>query len=175
MQAYLKTKLRLTQSIFIHIKKISDTSESKKRQFLRILKPLYGTCDVGDYRGSTVKGHLSNDLKLVLSFEDCSLCIEEKKPKIIDGYCVQVYNYLSLQNVEFQKLVKPTRNQFWCYTKRLWPVKLLCTGNQTISRKVILQCRNNTTPRFWILCYGAQALKSLEDVASNSYELGTDD
>lgn len=66
-QAYLQIASKLTREVFV---KPNSGFELRSDQLLRLLNPLYGLSDSGDYWHVTMKKHLTNDLKMHLLTED---------------------------------------------------------------------------------------------------------
>ena len=76
-QAYLQSAYKLMREVFV---KPTKQFRLPPGRLLRLLKPLYGLSDSGDYWHSTFSNHLINDLRMTKTAGDLSLFI-----KVVDG------------------------------------------------------------------------------------------
>lgn len=60
-QAYLQSSSKLSREVYV---KPENGINLKRKEPLKLLKPLYGLSDSGDYRRMTMKNHLVNNLKM---------------------------------------------------------------------------------------------------------------
>lgn len=64
-QSYLQSKDRLSRDIYLQPRpEDMDLFGLKEGQCLRLLKPLYGSCDAGDYWGITLMTHIKKVLEM---------------------------------------------------------------------------------------------------------------
>ena len=65
-QAYLQSKDPFTKELYLLPKPCDRIYFNvNEDQVLRLLKPLYGTCDAGDYWNKTISEHTTEDLKMI--------------------------------------------------------------------------------------------------------------
>lgn len=112
-QAYLQSKSHMTRDVYIRPKKdgrkILGLNDG---QFFKILKPLYGLCDVRDYWGQTMESHLMNDLKMDQSDGDSAMYVWIHDGRL-SGITGMYVDYLLIAgNVAFQKHTEKTLKHF---------------------------------------------------------------
>lgn len=74
IQAYLQAKDVLTRDVYLQPKPEDlHLFGLRPDELLKIIKPLYGLCDFGDYWNVTIDDHLKNDLKMRKDVSDVSL------------------------------------------------------------------------------------------------------
>lgn len=108
-QAFLQSAEKLSRDIYI---KPSKEFRLDQDALLKLLKPLYGLCDSGDYWYSTFSSHLRNDLGMTPTISDAALffkCIDAQLRGIIGTY---VDDTISAGSTEFDMESKITEEKF---------------------------------------------------------------
>lgn len=78
-QAYLQSKTNLTRKVYIRPKQEDrKVLGIKNGEVFRLVRPLYGLCDAGDYWTHTMETHLVNDLKMQQASGDSALFFWKK-------------------------------------------------------------------------------------------------
>ena len=112
-QAYLQSGEKISRKIFLLPKKRDlEAFGLEEHEIMELLRPLYGTCDSGDYWGVTVQRHITDDLKMTPTAGDPSLYLKRNKGDI-DGI---MGNYIDdgalAGNEAFQRLTEKTLVKF---------------------------------------------------------------
>lgn len=112
-QAYLQSKSHLTREVYIRPKeRDKEILGVKDGELFKLIRPLYGLCDAGDYWGETMTSHLINDLKMRPTSGDPSLYYWKDRGKLAGVTGMYVDDLLNAGNVNFQKHAESTLNVF---------------------------------------------------------------
>lgn len=86
-QAYLQSKHKFTQNIYIKVKQAHEHLFGlKENELPHLTKPLYGLYDSEDYWGLAVRDHVVDDLGMTPTIGDSALYTKETNGKV-DGIC----------------------------------------------------------------------------------------
>lgn len=113
-QAYLQSEDALSREVYIlpHKRDLKYFSIGE-HQALKLLKPLYGTCDAGDYWYETISRHAKNDLGMIATKGDPSLYYELDANGILRGLMgLYVDDGMLAGNRFFQSLTTKTMKTF---------------------------------------------------------------
>ena len=80
--------------------------------YLRLNKPLYGTCDSGDYWGTTFTQHVWKEMKMMPMIGDPSLYVKKVGSTRIRMLRSYVYDCMFAGDRTFDRLVEYTRTNF---------------------------------------------------------------
>lgn len=115
-QAYLQSADELMRDVYVKPTKEFELGED---QILKLMKPLYGLADSGDYWGKTFSSHLRDELGMQLTTGDGALFFKHLDKKL-QGVCATfVDDTLQAGNKEFQDLADNTLRRFQC-REREW-------------------------------------------------------
>jgi Reverse transcriptase (RNA-dependent DNA polymerase) len=92
----------------------SGEFELQPNQVLKLLKPLYGLADSGDYWGSTLREHFENDLGMTSTTGDAALFFKQIRGELMGMTCSYVDDLLSAGNPEFVKHTEKRTTRFDC-------------------------------------------------------------
>ena len=110
-RAYLQSAEELMRDVYI---KPNGEFELGPDQLLKLLKPLYGLCDSGDYWGKTFSQHLTDDLGMKPTTLDPALYAKKMHEKL-KGLCATcVDDTLQAGDKEYQEMTKMTLEKFKC-------------------------------------------------------------
>jgi Reverse transcriptase (RNA-dependent DNA polymerase) len=79
-QAYLQSAESLIRDVYL---KPPAVLNLRGDQVLKLLRPLYGLCDAGDYWARTILDHLTKDLNLTQSIGDSGLFFRAMNKKLV--------------------------------------------------------------------------------------------
>ena len=102
-QAYLQSADQLMRDVYIRPAKEFRLNEN---QLLRLLKPLYGLTDAGDYWDATMTNHLKNDLGMSQTSLDISLFFKMIRGKLAGMSGMYVDDGIHAGNDEFFKTLR---------------------------------------------------------------------
>lgn len=108
-QAYLQSAERLMRDIYV---KPSKEFRLPKDTLLKLLKPLYGLSDSGDYWYSTFTRHLKDDLHMTPTFSDPALFFKVIHGQVTGLIGSYVDDTISAGNNDFVELSKLTEHTF---------------------------------------------------------------
>lgn len=110
-QAYLQSREKLLRDVYV---KPSKEFELGPNQLLKLLKPLYGLADSGDYWGKTLRSHLQEDLGMSKSTIDDALYVRFFREQL-DGLCATyVDDMLQAGTPKYSDNAKKTESSFQC-------------------------------------------------------------
>ena len=110
-QAYLQSAEKLMRDVYV---KPNGEFELAPNQLLKLLKPLYGLADSGDYWGQTFSQHLADDLGMIPTTIDPALYSKIMDNRLI-GLCTTfVDDTLQAGDVKYQAITKMTLQKFKC-------------------------------------------------------------
>ena len=119
-QAHLQSAENLMRDVFITPK---GEFELSKDQLLKLLKPLYGLADSGDYWDKTFSRHLTDDLGMRPCVCDPALYGMKIDEKLL-GLCTTcVDDALQAGNDKYQAITKATLQKFKCRDREFDEVK----------------------------------------------------
>lgn len=111
IQAYLQSADKLMRDVFINAPK---EFELNKNQIMKLLKPLYGLSDSGDYWDKTMSDHLRNELGMNIATGGDGLFFKALD-KDLKGICATYVDVaLFAGNKEFQEESEVVRDRFEC-------------------------------------------------------------
>ena len=110
-QAYLQSADRLMRDVYLIPSKESGLAPDK---LLKLLKPLYGLADSGDYWGKTLSEHLLKDIGMKTTLGDGALLYNTMEISLSGLCATYVEDILQAGNDEFSDLVKKTEETFQC-------------------------------------------------------------
>ena len=119
-QAYLQSAERLMRDVYI---KPNGEFELSKDQLLKLLKPLYGLADSGDYWGKTFSQHLTDDLGMKPCVCDPALYGMKIEEKLLGLCATCVDDALQAGNDKYQEITKATLQKFKCRDREFDDVK----------------------------------------------------
>lgn len=108
-QAYLQSDSPLVRNVYI---KPPPELRMPKGRVLRLIKPLYGLADSGDYWGSTSSRHHQMDLGMRNTCGDLSLYYRRNKGKLVGLSGVVVDDTLQCGTEEFWDITSKTMDKF---------------------------------------------------------------
>jgi Reverse transcriptase (RNA-dependent DNA polymerase) len=79
-QAYLQSAENLLRDVYLKPPAVLNLSSDT---MLKLLRPLYGLCDAGDYWARTILDHLTKDLNLVQTVGDSGLFFQTMNRKLV--------------------------------------------------------------------------------------------
>lgn len=110
-QAYLQNAEKLLRDVYV---KQSKDIETSPNQIFKLMKPLYGRSDSGDYWGRTIHEHLKGELELNQTTNDAAFSLKSLGDKL-SGLCVTyVDDLLQAGDKDFAKLAEKTEKRFKC-------------------------------------------------------------
>jgi hypothetical protein len=113
-QAYLQSTEPLRRDVFVKPTADFDISEDK---MLKLIRPLYGLADSGDYWGKTLLTHITEDLEMTSTIGDPALFYKHHSgilKGVVENY---VDDILQTGDAEFQKLAEGTLRKFRCHDR----------------------------------------------------------
>lgn len=108
-QAYLQSAEKLMREVYVRPTKEFNLSEDN---LLRLLKPLYGLSDSGDYWHSTFSNHLQHDLNMTQTTGDLSLFFKAIEGKLRGLTGAYVDDTLGAGDTAFEKESEVTGERF---------------------------------------------------------------
>lgn len=115
-QAFLQSADELMCDVYIQPSKEFELNEN---QVLKLLKPLYGLADAGDYWGKTMSSHLRNDLEMETTTSDAAFFFKRAGEKL-QGMCATfVDDSLHAGDEDYVQLTDKTMQRFEC-REREW-------------------------------------------------------
>lgn len=115
-QAYLQSAEELLRDVYIQPGKEFELRED---QILKLLRPLYGLSDSGDYWGATFSKHLKEDLGMETTTLDPAFFFKKVKEKLKGMTATYVDDTLQAGDESFQRLADQTEKRFQC-KERAW-------------------------------------------------------
>ena len=119
-QAYLQSAESLMRDVYI---KPNGEFELSKGQLLKLLKPLYGLADSGDYLGKTFSLHLTDDLGMKPCVCDPALYGMKINEKLLGLCATCVDDALQAGNGKYREITKATLQKFKCRDREFDDVK----------------------------------------------------
>lgn len=107
--AYLQSAEKLMREVYVRPTKEFRLSSN---QLLRLLKPLYGLSDSGDYWHSTFSNHLTRDLNMTLTTGDLSLFFRVVEGKLRGMTGAYVDDIIGTGDAAFEKESEVTGERF---------------------------------------------------------------
>ena len=108
-QAYLQSAERLMREIYVRPTKEFKLSHD---QLLRLLKPLYGLADSGDYWHITFSSHLRRDLQMIPTLNDLSLFFKTVKGELAGMIGAYVDDTIGAGTAQFSRDSLVTEKRF---------------------------------------------------------------
>lgn len=115
-QAYLQSAEDLLRDVYIKPGKEFELGED---QILKLLRPLYGLSDSGDYWGATFSKHLKEDLGMETTTTDGAFFFKKVAEKLQGMTATYVDDTLQAGDESFQRLADQTESRLQC-KKRVW-------------------------------------------------------
>ncbi len=119
-QAYLQSADNLRRDVYI---KAPKEFNLKPGHVLKLLKPLYGLTDAGDYWNYTMKLHLVQDLGMTTSTADPSLFVKYENGKLIGVIATYVDDSLICGTDKFMEMTNATLKKFDSREREMAPTK----------------------------------------------------
>ena len=119
-QAYLQSAESLMRDLYV---KPNGEFELGHNQLLKLLKPLYGLADGGDYWGKTFAQHLLDDLGMVPTTLDPALYSMKIQDALMGLCATYVDDTLQAGNTMYQEMTKLTLQKFKCREREFDNVK----------------------------------------------------
>lgn len=113
-QAYLQSASKLIRDIYLQPGK---DLEIHGDILFKLLRPLYGLSDSGDYWQTTFSGHIKNDLKMSEALSDYSLFFKRSRDELIGLSGTYVDDIISAGTKQFEKNAEKTSQRFDCKKK----------------------------------------------------------
>lgn len=113
-QAYLQSASKLIRDIYL---KPGKDLELNGNQLLKLLRPLYGLSDSGDYWNTTFSDHIKNDLKMKNTVSDYSFFFKTIRGKLLGLAGTFVDDIICAGSNEFEKDTMSTAKRFECKPK----------------------------------------------------------
>lgn len=85
----------------------------------RLLSPLYGSSEPGDYWNTTLLANIENDLKMRTTIEDYSFILQATRPKVVGLMPTFVDDVIATDSPEFWKEIQVTEGTFE-YKTEIW-------------------------------------------------------
>ena len=113
-QAYTQSDDCLSRELFLQPKPRDAALFSlSEGETLKLLKPIYGKTDAGDYWNVTVDWHAGNNLRIKTTTGDSSLYIKPRQGREAEGLMGMLFDDgLLCGNTEFQRLTEATLEKF---------------------------------------------------------------
>ena len=108
-QTYLESASELLREVYLRPNRQLHVPAG---YVLKLLRPLYGLADSGDYWHLTFSKHLTDDLRMKAAASDLSLFFRRAKGKISGLLASYVDDTLAYGDNSFAKLTKKTREKF---------------------------------------------------------------
>jgi hypothetical protein len=115
-QAYLQSAEPLMRDVYI---KPSAEFELNATQMLKLLRPLYGLADSGDYWGSTLLNHLNEELGMKQTVGDPAMFFKMIDSKLQGMCATYVDDALHAENVVNKEITEKTTKRFKCRYKEM--------------------------------------------------------
>jgi Reverse transcriptase (RNA-dependent DNA polymerase) len=115
-QAYLQSAEPLLRDVYI---KPSDEFELNANQVLKLLRPLYGLADSGDYWGSTQLNHLKEKLGMKQMVGDPAMFFKMLDSKLQGMCATYVDDALHAGNKVYEGITEKTMKRFKCRDKEM--------------------------------------------------------
>ena len=113
-QAYLQNADQLVRDVYL---KPSKEFELALDKILKLLKPLYGLADSGEYWGKTLSEHLLKDIGMKSTLRDEAVFYKMMKNSLAGLCATYVDDILQAGNEEFSQLMKKTEEKFQCKSR----------------------------------------------------------
>jgi Reverse transcriptase (RNA-dependent DNA polymerase) len=110
-QAYLQCAEKLLRDVYI---KPTKEFSMGPGQLLKLLRPLYGLADSGDYWGRTLANHLRKDLGMKSTTGDPALFFKNIQEKLSGLCATYVDDTLQAGDQKFVELSELTQMRFQC-------------------------------------------------------------
>ena len=110
-QAYLQSAEQLMRDLYVIP---SEEFELGPDQVLKLLNPLYGLADSGDYRGKTLKAHLQTELGMDSAVNDAALFFKTAGEELLGLCATYVDDALHAGDKEYSDMSKKTEKTFKC-------------------------------------------------------------
>ena len=110
-QAYLQSTEKLMRDVYI---KPSPEFKLSPNQLLKLLKPLYGLADSGDYWGRTLRKHLLNDIGMSASTTDGALFFKKIANQLAGLCATHVDDCLHAGNEKYLQISESIERKFQC-------------------------------------------------------------
>ena len=110
-QAYLQSSEELSRDVYV---KPSPEFNLDSNQLLKLVKPLYGLADSGDYWGRTLMNHLEKELGMKSSVTDSAFLFKRIKEKLAGPCATYVDDCLQAGTDEFCQQAKCVERKFKC-------------------------------------------------------------
>ena len=110
-QAYLQSSSDLMREVYI---KPGKEFNLRPNEILKLLRPLYGLADSGDYWGATFSKHITEDLGMRSCVGDSAMFYRSEDGELVGLTATYVDDALQAGTPEFLELVKATERKFEC-------------------------------------------------------------
>lgn len=110
-QAYLQSASELIRDVYL---KPGKDLEIEGGKLLKLLRPLYGLSDSGDYWNTTFSDHIKNDLGMKATLEDYSFFFKKARKQLIGLMGTYVDDVITAGAAEFEKQSEATSKKFEC-------------------------------------------------------------
>lgn len=110
-QAYLQSKESLQRNIFV---KPPKEFGLQTNELLKLLKPLYGLSESGDYWGRTFRNHMTKELGMKNCITDTALFYKSSEAGLAGLCTTYVDDALYAGNKTFEETTKKTEQKFKC-------------------------------------------------------------
>jgi len=112
-QAYLQSRDALTKPIYLKFRpKDAQFFDLDDMHVLRLKRPLYGYCEVGNYWNATARAHVKDDLQMTPLSGDQALIIKEDHQGVQGLLNLCTDDFLQGGNAAFQELTQRTLQTF---------------------------------------------------------------
>jgi hypothetical protein len=99
--------------------KTSDEFELNANQVLKLLRPLYGLADSGDYWGSTLLNRLKDELGMKQTVGDPAMFFKMLDSKLKGMCATYVDDALHAGNKVYEWIIEKTTKRFKCHDKKM--------------------------------------------------------
>lgn len=113
-QAYLQSAIELLRDIYL---KPGKDFEMEGNTLLKLLRPLYGLSDSGDYWHTTFSDHIKNDLDMKETVADYSFFFKKARGKLLGLMGTYVDDTITSGSETFEKETELTSKKFECKKK----------------------------------------------------------
>lgn len=138
-QAYLQSVVKVLRDVYLHPTKESHLPPGT---LLKLLRPLYGLPDAGDYWHSTFSHHMTKDLGMQQAFRDLALLYNHVKWKLKGLGWTQVDDTLLTGDDAFKRLNKETSGKYESKSTNLDRITFSGTALARTQTTVLLQQTN---------------------------------
>jgi Reverse transcriptase (RNA-dependent DNA polymerase) len=138
-QDYLQSSENILRDVYVKPTKEFVLEPGK---ILKLLPPLYGLSDSGDYWGRTLSNHLKGDLGMESTTGDPDFLFKRKGGKLIGLCAAYVDDTLQAGNSDFIKLSEQSINKFQCRPREWNNVQFAGVEIESKESEIIMhQCR----------------------------------